>query len=116
MLSLYSDLMDCQAATYTAWPAASDICHRDCEFTVLQTIQRLEVCTVVYGTVHYKEPLKSLNNSMAKYRLRTSYPILPKLCRKRRKPIFTHSPILAVNIVSPVIKRIKQPNHRQYNC
>ena len=32
-----------------------DICHRGWAYTVLQTVQR----PGVYGTVHYKEPLKS---------------------------------------------------------
>ena len=37
----------------------SDICHRGCAYTVLQTVQRPGVCSAAYGTVHYKEPLKS---------------------------------------------------------
>ena len=40
-------------------PAGSDICHRGCAYTVLQTVQRPGVCSAAYGTVHYKEPLKS---------------------------------------------------------
>ena len=40
-------------------PVGSDICHRGCAYTVPQTIQRHGVHSVVYGTVHYKEPLKS---------------------------------------------------------
>ena len=32
----------------------SDICHRGCAYTVLQTVQR-----AARGTVYYKEPLKS---------------------------------------------------------
>ena len=38
----------------------TDICHRGCAYTVLQTVQRYEVYSAAYGTVHYKEPLKSL--------------------------------------------------------
>ena len=36
----------------------SDVCHRGCAFTVLQTVQRPGVCIDVYGTVRYKEPLR----------------------------------------------------------
>ena len=31
-----------------------------CAYTLLQIVQRPGVCSAVYGTVHYKEPLKSL--------------------------------------------------------
>ena len=41
-------------------PVGSDICHRGCTYTVLQTVQRHGVYSAAYGTVHYKEPLKSL--------------------------------------------------------
>ena len=34
-------------------------CHHGCAYTVLQTVQRHGVYSVAYGTVHYKEPLKS---------------------------------------------------------
>ena len=40
-------------------PIGTDICHRGCAYTVLQTVQRHEVYSAAYGTVHYKEPLKS---------------------------------------------------------
>ena len=40
-------------------PIGPDICHRGCAFTVLQTVQRPAVYSAAYGTVHYKEPLKS---------------------------------------------------------
>ena len=40
-------------------PVGMDICHRGCAFTVLQTVQRHEVYSAAYGTVHYKEHLKS---------------------------------------------------------
>ena len=40
-------------------PVGMDICHRGCAYTVLQTVQRHGVCSDAYGTVHYKEPLKS---------------------------------------------------------
>ena len=36
----------------------TDICHRGCAYTVLQTVQRNGVYSAAYGTVHYKEPLK----------------------------------------------------------
>ena len=35
------------------------MCHRGCAYTVLQTVQRHGVYSAAYGTVHYKEPLKS---------------------------------------------------------
>ena len=37
----------------------TDICHRGCAYTVLQTVQRHGVYSADYGTVHYKEPWKS---------------------------------------------------------
>ena len=40
-------------------PVGTDICLRGCAYTVLQTVQRHGVCSAAYGTVHYKEPLKS---------------------------------------------------------
>ena len=40
-------------------PVGTDICHRGCVYTVRQTVQRLGVYGAAYGTVHYKEPLKS---------------------------------------------------------
>ena len=40
-------------------PVGPDICHRDFAYTVLQTVQRPVVYSAAYGTVHYKEPLKS---------------------------------------------------------
>ena len=36
-----------------------DICNRGCAYPVLQTVQRPGVYSAAYGTVHYKEPLKS---------------------------------------------------------
>ena len=50
-------------------PAGSNICHRGCAYTVLETVQRPGVYNAVYGTVHYKEPLKSLDKSKAWYLL-----------------------------------------------
>ena len=70
-----------------------DICHRGCAHTVFQTVQRPGVYGAAYGTVHYKEPLKS-------FKIRVghspgfglpSVAILPWLYRKRRKTIFIHS-------------------------
>ena len=37
----------------------TDIWHRGCAYTLLQPVQRPGVYSDVYGTVHYKEPLKS---------------------------------------------------------
>ena len=40
-------------------PVGRDICHRGGAYTVRQTVQRHGVYSAAYGTVHYKEPLKS---------------------------------------------------------
>ena len=40
-------------------PVRPDICNRVSAYTVLQTVQRHGVDSAAYGTVHYKEPLKS---------------------------------------------------------
>ena len=43
-------------------PVGPDVCNRGCGYTVLQTVQRHEVYSAAYGTVHYIcyiEPLKS---------------------------------------------------------
>ena len=40
-------------------PVRTDICPRGCAYAVLQTVQRHGVYSAAYGTVHYKEPLKS---------------------------------------------------------
>ena len=40
-------------------PVGPDICHRGCAYTVLLNVQRPGVYSAAYGTVHYKEPLKS---------------------------------------------------------
>ena len=40
-------------------PIGPDICHRGCAYTVLKTVQRPGVYSAAYGTVHYKERLKS---------------------------------------------------------
>ena len=40
-------------------PVGPDICHRGCAYTVLQTVQSHGVYSAAYGTMHYKEPLKS---------------------------------------------------------
>ena len=46
-------------------PVGSDVCHQSCVsiYTVLQTVRKPGVCSAVYGTVHYEEPLKSFDNS-----------------------------------------------------
>ena len=73
-------------------PVGPDICHCGCAYTVLQTVQRPGVYSAAYGTVHYKEPLKS-------FEIRVghcpgcglpSVAILSGLCRKRCKAKFTH--------------------------
>ena len=40
-------------------PVGPDICHCGCAYTVLQTVQRPGVYSAAYGSVYYKEPLKS---------------------------------------------------------
>ena len=40
-------------------PVGPDICHRSCTYKVLKTVQRPGMYSAGYGTVHYKEPLKS---------------------------------------------------------
>ena len=40
-------------------PVGPDICHRSCAYIVLQTVRRPGVYSAAYGTVYYKEPLKS---------------------------------------------------------
>ena len=76
---------------YQDWiPVGPDICHHGCAYTVLQTVQRPGVYSVAYGTVHYKEALKSFEIRVGHspgFRL-PSVVILPWLCRKRRKAIF----------------------------
>ena len=46
-------------------PSGSAPGRRGCAYTLLQTVQRPGVCSAVYGTTHYKEPLKSFNKSRA---------------------------------------------------
>ena len=66
-----------------------DICHCGCAYPVLQAVQMPGVYSAAYGTLHYKEPLKS-------FEIRVghspglglpSVAILPRLCRERRKAI-----------------------------
>ena len=38
-------------------PVGSGDCHQGSAYTVLETFQRHGVCSAVYGTVQYKEPL-----------------------------------------------------------
>ena len=40
-------------------PVGPDIYHCGCAYTVPQTVQRPGEYSAAYGTVHYKEPLKS---------------------------------------------------------
>ena len=58
-------------------PAGSDVCHRGCEYTVFQTVQRLGVCSVVHDTVHCEEPLKSFIKNRPKALAR----LLDSFCR-----------------------------------
>ena len=69
-------------------PVGPDICHRGCAYSVLQTVQRPGVYSAAYGTVHYKERLKSFEIGQSPGFGLPSVAILPWLCRKRRKAIF----------------------------
>ena len=51
--------MSCKLEDQARIPVGPDNFYRGCAYTVLQTVQRHEVCSAVYGTVHYKELLKS---------------------------------------------------------
>ena len=42
-----------------------DVCYRGYAYKVLQTFQRPGVCSDVFGTVHYKDPLKLFDKSRA---------------------------------------------------
>ena len=72
-----------------------DICHRGCAYTVLQTVQKNEVYSAVYGTLHYQETLKSFEIRVGQ----SPGSGLPCgdiasvcCCRKRRKAItYTYS-------------------------
>ena len=54
-------------------PAESDVCNRGWAYKVVQAVQRHTVCSTVYGTVHYKEPLKSFVKSSSQSRLRSFF-------------------------------------------
>ena len=82
----------------TSWvriPAGSNVCHRGCAYTVLQTVQRPGVCIAVYGTtMHYKELflIFLVNVSvMLGHRLRR----LPKIT-----PALSLFPVLGVSTLS----------------
>ena len=70
--------------------------HRGCAYTVLQTVQIPGMYSAAYGTLHYKELLKSFEKRVVHSPVfgLSSVPILPWLCRKRRKAIFTYSPCI----------------------
>ena len=58
--------------------------------TVLQTVQRNEVYSVVCCTVHNEEPFKSFEISVG-HKLRASVcHDIASMCRKRRKAIYTY--------------------------
>ena len=82
---------------YQIWiPVGPDISHRGCAYTVLETFGRLEVYSAAYGTVHYKEPLKSFEITVGHspgFGL-PSVAIVPWLCRKWCKAIFIYRNIL----------------------
>ena len=66
------------------------MCHRGCAYTVFQSPG---VCSAVYNTVHYKEPVKSFDQvkSRAWSRRRASFSRdIGMFDRKLYKAIFTH--------------------------
>ena len=68
-----------------------DICHRGCAYTVVLTVQSNGVYSVVYGNVHYKEPLKSFEirvGHIPSFRL-PSVVILPQ-CAERDVKQYTY--------------------------
>ena len=77
-------------------PGGTDICHRGCAYTVLQTVQRYGVYNDAYGTVHFKELLRSfevrVGHSPGFGPL--SVAILPWLCRRRRKAILIYYSVI----------------------
>ena len=75
-------------------PVSSNVCHRSCAYTVLQTVQRPGMCSAVYGSVHYKEPLKTFDKSGACSRLRVSFcrDIAAMIVQKRKWHNIHHSP------------------------
>ena len=46
--------------------ARSDIFHRGCSYTVIQTVQKTGMCSAIYDTVYYKS-WKSFNKSRPYY-------------------------------------------------
>ena len=75
-------------------PVEPDICHRGCAYIQCSKLfKRLGVYSAAYGTVHYKEPLKSFETRVG---LSPSFgllpvTVLPWLYRKRREAIYIHS-------------------------
>ena len=61
------------ARNWARIPNGSRICHRGCAYTLFQTVQMPGVCSYIYGTVYYKEALKSFEKSRALSRLRASF-------------------------------------------
>ena len=47
-------------------PVGTDICHRGCAYTVLQTVQRYGVYGAAYDTVNFKETLSRLRASFCR--------------------------------------------------
>ena len=74
-------------------PVGTDICHRGCVYTVLQTVKRHWVYRATYGTVHYKEPLRSFEIRVGHSPGFGLHPlaILRWVWKKRRKAIFIPS-------------------------
>ena len=89
-------------------PVRTDICHRGCAYTVLQTVKRHGVYSAAYGTVHYKEPVKSFEIIVG-HSPGFGLPyvaILPWLCRKRRRALFIHFFILGLNMSALISSHI----------
>ena len=92
-------------------PGSNPGCHRGCCYAVLRSVQRHGVYSASYGTVHYKEPLKSFEIRVAHspgFGL-PSVAILPWLYRKRREAIFIYRAVTAYfrskQVLLPVWKK-----------
>ena len=80
---------DCNLEGPGSNPGRAGYFHCGCAYTVVQTVQRPGMYRAAYVTVHYKEPLNSLEIRVGHspgFGL-PSVAILPWLCRKRRKAI-----------------------------
>ena len=84
-------------------PVGADICHRGCAYTMLQNVQRYGVYSAAYGTVHYKEPLKSFEIRVVHIVPASGF-LLSRYCNDRAKSDikqFSHLRDPKINLVWP---------------